>query len=331
MAILERKRGVIVENRSARRMCIDAMPIEVIYFASIPRVVQRERSGETVFQTNRYMEGKEGTHIWIDQEYIDAYAVRDEFFKVTTESEALAFLRKNGAFLPMGDDISWQTFRRWQRLAELVRERDTLSAAHRESMAALRPHSSTELDEILRLLTGIYDHEYFGLPKPPPSDEIIAQWNRATEILGGKPGNAHAKFRDAQTYARNRQRELELWFKAPPAEHYSIEFKPRVEDSKLLKKLGRGGAMIDLMLSPKQLQPVLVIRPRCAIEAIAAAIYAERVAGNDFGKCVGCGEWFEIGSQKTKTFCRDSRCSERTRKARQRAKARKLAVEQFPN
>ena len=78
--------------------------------------------------------------------------------------------------------------------------------------------------------------------------------------------------------------------------------------------------MIDLLLSPDQLEPFLVIHATCALHAIAGTIYAERVASVRSGKCPGCGELFEIQKQKTKTYCDKKSCREKMKKRRQRGK-----------
>lgn len=93
----------------------------------------------------------------------DAYTVRDEFLKVATERQALDFLRENGEFLPYDQQISWLDFKRWQRCAELVIERDILTTASKAILAGTPEKeidSTGELTQLLRMLTGVYDHTY---------------------------------------------------------------------------------------------------------------------------------------------------------------------------
>jgi hypothetical protein len=94
-------------------LTISAMPIVVSYFATIPRVRQVTRSGELVFVTTRWVDGTETAEESWEEALRDAYRVRDEFLKVSTEREALDFLRETGEFLPSGDPISWLHFKRW--------------------------------------------------------------------------------------------------------------------------------------------------------------------------------------------------------------------------
>jgi hypothetical protein len=318
-------RRTAASTQQTKRRCIESMPIEVYYPARIVRVLKAFREGEAVFIATRWLQGQEGEVEGCEQESLDAYAIRDEFFNVKTERQALDFLRATGEFLPYRDEISWHTFRLWQRLAELVRERDTLAVAHRETMLARRPHPKAELDQVLRLLTGIYSHEYFGPPHVVP-ESTLEMLRRSAQVLGKKPERALVGLREGEELGRQRQRALESWFDAPPPEAYSIEFVPRERDPERLSQLGGGGALMGLLFSPEELRPILVIRPRCTLEAIAAAIYAERIASVRAGKCKGCGEWFEIGSQKGKAYCDDPRCKEKIKKRNQRNNARERAA-----
>jgi hypothetical protein len=322
-------RHIAASPKQTKRRCIESMPIEVYYPARIVRVLKAFREGETVFIATRWLQGHEGQVEGCEQESLDAYAIRDEFFNVKTERQALDFLRATGGFLPYRDEISWQTFRLWQRLAELVRERDTLAVAHRETMLARPPHPKAELDQVLRLLTGIYPHEYFGPPHVVP-ESTLEMLRRAAQVSGEKPERALDSLREGEKWGRERQRELESWFDAPPPEAYSIEFFPREHDPARLSQLNHGGALMGLLFSPEELRPILVIRPRCTLEAIAAAIYAERIAGVRAGKCEGCGEWFEIGSQKNKAYCDDPRCKAKVKKRNQRNNARERAASAEP-
>ena len=320
---------------------ISAMPIVVSYHARIPRVRQIKQSGEIVFQTtsSRFvdeifrdaMEGKtdvgrlEG---WADR-ICDAYDVRDEFLKITTERQALDFLREYGEFLPYDQQISWTDFKRWQRYAELVYERDRLSAAYKDIFAG-HPTDETdptgELAEVLRMLTG-YPHTYFGdRPEYEPSQHQLEQIHRTAEILSETPRQTEEHYQRSLAAIKNgaaighqRQQELESWFRAPPGSAYSVEFVPKEPDADLARNMQRGGAMLDYLIDQEELRPILVIWPSCALEAIAAAIYAERVAGVRVKKCPSCDKLFEIEAHKEKTYC-DRQCQDRMKKDRKRKK-----------
>lgn len=318
---------------------ISAMPIVVSYHARIPRVRQITQSGEIVFQTTTgrfideiFRDATEGnTNVgrmegWADRT-CDAYDVRDEFLKVTTERQALDFLREYGEFLPYDQQISFSDFMRWRRCAELVIERDTLTSASKAIFAGL-PESDTappdELRQLLLMLTGIYPHTYFSNPPPPPAQYELDQLRRACEVMSETPRQAEESYHKALAQMKNgaairhrRQQELEHWFYAPPRSAYSIEFVPKTPSTDLQRNMQRGGALLDYLIDQEELRPVLVIWPTCALEAIAAAIYAERVAGVRVGKCPGCGELFEIGAHKEKIF-HNRKCQDKMKKDRKR-------------
>ena len=75
------------------------MPIVVSYPATIARVQQVARAGEVVFVTTRWLKGRMA--VSCEQTTLNAYAVRDEFLSVTTEREALNFVREQVNFYPL--------------------------------------------------------------------------------------------------------------------------------------------------------------------------------------------------------------------------------------
>jgi hypothetical protein len=323
-------------DRTKQRI-ISPMPIVVSYQAKIPRVRQvSTQAGEIVFQTtsSRFMDeifrdamdGKTQVGVlqgWIDR-IRDAYTVRDEFLKVTTEREALDFLRENGEFLPYDQQISWVNFKRWQRYAELVyRERDKLSAAHTAIFATGETDPTGELDQVLRMLAG-YPHTYFGDPPPPPTPQELDSPRRACKVTSETPRQAAehyqkalAQMNEGAAIAHQRQQELECWFYAPPPSAYSVQFIPKERDAELERNMQRGGVLFDYFMDQDKVRPVLVIYPRCALEAIAAAIYAERVASVRVGICESCGKLFEIEDHNEKRFC-DRLCQDRKKKQKKR-------------
>jgi hypothetical protein len=317
------------------------MPIVVSYQAKIPIVRQvTTQAGEVVFQTTRsrfvdeiFSDASEGkTNVGIMQGWIerirDAYTVRDEFLKVTTERQALDFLRENGEFLPYDQQISWINFKRWQRYAELVySERDKLSAAHTAIFATGETDPTGELNQVLRMLAG-YPHTYFGDPPPPPTPQELDSLRRACAVTSETPRQAAEHYQEAlaqmnksAAIAHQRQQELERWFHAPPPSAYSVEFIPKERDAEFERNMQCGGALLEYFMDQDKVLPVLVIYPRCALEAIAAAIYAERVANVRVKKCRGCGNLFEIGTQKNKSFCKE-KCESSFKMRERRKRAR---------
>ena len=66
------------------------------------------------------------------------------------------------------------------------------------------------------------------------------------------------------------------------------------------------------------LTPLLVLRPRCTLHAIAAAVCTERLAGIEWRSCKECSSLFQLGSRKEKLFCDDKACTARRKKRRTR-------------
>jgi hypothetical protein len=95
----------------------------------------------------------------------------------------------------------------------------------------------------------------------------------------------------------------------------------------------RGGAMIEFLLRQNQLRPVLRVAPTTALQAIAAAIFAERVHGITSRKCRFCGDFFKLGNSgkkgryKERLFC-SMRCKDNATKKQTRQNARKQKEEQ---
>jgi hypothetical protein len=309
-------KGVLEVVQQTRMHFISAMPVIVSYRASIARVRQVDRSGQLAFITDRRVEGKEGLEEQWEDLVVDAYSARDEFFAVHTERQALDFLRNTGEFLPYTSEVSWANFQQWQALAMQVREWSTLSAAHRTWLSDRRP-PSVDLQNALHLLAG-YPHEYFGPPPPSVSEIDLAELRRTAIINGEHPESLVEAVRKGGALRRSRERALERWFAHPPADSYSIQFIPTEPTAALSQDFQRGGAMLELLVDPDKLRPILVISPRCTLEAIAATIYVDRIVGIRSGKCPGCGDIFEIRNQKTKAYCDNKRCKERVKKQRQR-------------
>jgi hypothetical protein len=323
-----RVKEVISAFTNTKRRIISAMPIVVSYIATLGSVTRTVHSGEVVFVTSRTVPGSER---WAELP-LDVYSVRDEFLSVQGERQALDFLRATGEFLPGGDHISWINFKRWQRYAELVMERESLTSVL-ENAIARRSNRKTdpagELSEVLKMLTGLYPHTYFGKRPQPLTEEELERLRRASAITTATQESAEMSYREclaaieaSERSIENRQRELETWFREPPPQAYSIQWIPREPDEELGRKMQHGGAMIEFLRIKQELEPVLLIRPTNTIEAIAAAIYAERIAGVRFGKCPGCNTRFEVNAHKDKTYC-GTKCKETVKKRRQRDLAKK--------
>jgi hypothetical protein len=90
--------------------------------------------------------------------------------------------------------------------------------------------------------------------------------------------------------------ELCKWFRQPPDKACSIEWVPKDdEDAEKISALIGEGAMAEFLLPQEAMRPILFIKPTNTLEAIAAAIYADRISGVECRACEICSELFEVG------------------------------------
>jgi hypothetical protein len=287
---------------------ISAMEVVIWYVAIVGRVEHYKRGEEHVFRiTREFVDSRPGEE-W-EEKPLNAYAVRDRFLAVKEWSEALEFLGSTGVFSPLGDSITWSEFQRWQRFAYLAQEHDGLAAAMQSGRL------SGEYGEVLKALTGIYPTSFFNIPERPET-ELEAKWKKDPEI--GRmiqEGNVHQELR---------LRRLCAWFREPEAAATSIQWAPKRDADKkaVWRKLQAGGAMIDFLLPQSALQPVLLIRPMTTLQAIASAIYGDRIHGVEYRACEMCKALFKVGAHKEKKYCDRERCKNRAHQRNRRAASR---------
>lgn len=171
-----------------------------------------------------------------------------------------------------------------------------------------------ECAEVLKALTGFYPSSFFDGPEIPQTPQ---ETESEARLLREHPEMVHAIERGRELLEKER-RQLWTWFRQPPC---SIEWMPtsQLASQSVIQKLEAGGAMIEFLLPQEQLQPLLLFKPKTTLQAIAAAIYAERIRGVKYGTCDQCGELFKIGPWSNKRYCDSPRpCKETAKKARQR-------------
>jgi hypothetical protein len=296
---------------------ISAMPVIVPYTAIVGRVEHYKRGEEHHFNITRSLKDGSPGEEW-EEKPLNAHAVRDEFLSVNNWSGAYDFLSNVGRFSPLGDTITWREFQRWQDFARLVSERGQLASAMQES------RFSGEHGEALKALTGFYPSSFFDVKDesiPAKDDEWLNEEKRRhPEIV--------PMIKEGQLLHEERTRELWAWFRKPPGSACSIEWFPkRKEDADaVLLRLQMGGAMIEFLLPREALRPALVIHPSYALQAIAAAIYADHNNGIEYRTCEFCQRLFPVGTQKGKKFCNQTRCKNaaHSRKVRKAERERKL-------
>ena len=290
---------------------ISAMPVVVAYTAIIGRIEYYKRCEEPVFHYTRTVMKGSPNEQW-EEVPENVYAIRDEFLRVKTPGEAPEFLRKTGTFSPLSDTITWSEFGKWQRFAYLIQEHNMLAAAMNDAQR------TGECVEVLKALTDDYPSSFFDgseIPQTPAMIEFDAQ------ILREHP-ELHSDIEKGRQSHERRRRELWSWFRQPPC---SIEWMPKSQEAgeRIMQKRQAGGAMIEFLLPQEELQPVLLIRPRCALQAIAAAIYAERIQGVEYRKCDWCGDLFKVGNHANKRYCNPPRpCKGNAHKKRTRKAAK---------
>lgn len=114
-------------------------------------------------------------------------------------------------------------------------------------------------------------------------------------------------------------RELRSWFHRPPSRAISIELKPRIVTAQLLRSI-RSGVMIEYLCPRDELEPVLLIEATAIIQAIAATLYADRMAGVTIKRCPEpCNRLFEVKDRPWQKY-HDERCKELNKQRRLRAK-----------
>lgn len=295
-----------LESVPAER-AISAMQVVIWYVAIVGRVEHHKRGEDHVFRITRKLgDGRRGEE-W-EEKPLNAYAWRDRFLAVKQWSEALEFLGRTGVFSPLSDSITWNEFQRWQRFALLLQEHDELAAAMQSGRL------SEEHGEVLKALTGIYPSSFFDvLSKPASADE--AKWRADAEIGQMiQKGIAHQE---------RRRRELLTWFREPPGAACSIQWVPKSEEDRqaVWRKLQAGGAMIEFLLPQNALRPVLLIRPSNTLQAIAAAIYGDRIHGVEYRACEMCKALFKVGAHRDRKYCDRARCKNRAHQKNRRANA----------
>jgi len=295
---------------------VSALPVVIVYQARLERVEHFMRGGEHVFSFTDVKEDDPNAH-FSDERHRNAHAVRDAFLGVKTPIEALDFLSNTGRFSPLDQKITWGEFQRWQRFAYLVQLHTPLMAATIEGQL------SGEHVEVLKALTGdsIFRSSFFDIPETPEEFEPFARLLRdPPEMVSG-----------IQAWRRiqeQRQCELWEWFHQPPLSIEWISASKEAEQRAMLhfKEKGFGPWMIEFLLAKKELRPVILIRPAYTLQAIAAAIYADRITGVEYRVCSSCERLIKIRAHGTKAYCDQPRpCKGNAHKARQRERKRSRA------
>ena len=276
---------------------ISAMPVVVHYVARIGETSLAMKDGEYAFTISPELidhQNPQRTH-YCDEVSQNAFAIRDQFLRLTAPGEALDFLSKTGQFSPIHSRLTWNELQRWQRFVYLVQEHSELARAMDAGI------QTGEHAEVLKALTGMYESSFFG----------------SLDSLGSTP-----KPSPGERHTILARRRICSWFRQPAGEASSIEWmsKRHLDDDALIRKLRAGGAMIEYLVPRTDLRPVFLIRPTCTLEAIAATLFADRANGIEYRSCECCHELFLVGKRKNKLYCNQARCKNTAHQRRKRGK-----------
>jgi hypothetical protein len=272
---------------------IDAMEIRIDY-----RVRPGNVTCEIIGKECRFRQDEESEFL----EELDPYLVRAAFEKVGNEVEALQFLKHAGKFWPMVPVVTWRQFQEWQEFTHLIRQHDFLKLA-----------SNNERANQAMLALGGYPNNFFTAPDCPKSDnekkEFTRQLARLTETVP-ESASRFAELREEREKAFYRLRGL---FRKPPAEAITTGYKADHAIVTVMKRDARAGVFshltpIEFLAQEYALKPIINIRARTVLEAIAATIYADRRHGLKIGKCGHCKQLFEKQSELNTTYCPNKGC-----------------------
>jgi hypothetical protein len=240
---------------------------------------------------------------------LNAFAILDDFQDVKTPLDALDFLNKTGPLSLMDSQITWSYFQKWQRFAYLVQEHESLATTMRTG------DSNEEHLRVLSALAGDDQEAFFegsAVPPLPQTKVNLAQWM--------KDKNFVESIENSKRIIAEDRSKVCMWFRAPPDEACQVRWIPKNEDNcKEFEPLLDQGALIEFLLPQEAMRPILTISPSFTLEAIAAAIFADRIDGVEYRACEVCSDLFKVGTRREKKYCSRERCKNTAHQRRMRA------------
>ncbi len=270
------------------------MPIVIPYKAQLGRYSLYQRKDDFVFAYELNLSDDPSQQV-TKEERRDAYFLRAAFEKIDSPTAALAFLNQAGAFIPHRDRFTWAEFQRWQRMVVLCREHETLAAAMR---------AGERIGEAAEVLKALSDPAYGSsfLAGTEEKDEDVER--SPTRLRLPSDPSVPENIRQGEELQERCNKELLQWFRRPPSEAVTVELGPaKGPDQELRDQMNRGGAMIEFLRPMDELRPFLVIRPFSSLQAIAATIWADRIAGIRYQVCPVCMQLYKLPRNKTKDYC----------------------------
>ena len=287
---------------------ISAMPVVVAYHARLGLVEQFRFRDEALFVLRFPSEDEKGPVQRFTLDTLDPYEVLREFQRVKTERQALDYLRHTGDFSPVKNWVSWSEFKRWQRFVAILQDSESLVQEQSHIWETGPPYS--EQREVIRVL-GSKDHRFFA---GSIYDEALAIEPTTRKVLRLEESDEAWKVR------AERQRKLEMYFLAPPV---TIRWWPKPSFKVNPATICHAGGLAEFLAPQSEQVPKMFVESTTSLEAIAGALYADRVAQVTKRICQNenCRRTYEPSSTQQTKFC-SSQCSEATKQRKRRAHKR---------
>lgn len=302
---MEKRTQIASEPVTLEHHAIDAMRIAVLFRPLLSRVHVNTEGRETFFVESAWgQRSAESGSGWSSHHlagFRDAFWIRDEFLRVSDERSALHFLRDTGRLTEDDQQLSWTTFQRWQTFTQVM-----MLSLEDEDRSRAPLADQSYFAAALKL--GGYEKNCFALAEPTFRD---GDFTKRLFIMTGHAGHFVRPGRSSYQVEFVRKERGSHGFTAEGLHHEIESFKSSQSEA------------MENISTPAD--PVLVIRPNCTIDAIAAAVWTERQSGVSWGKCAACRNLFQKRAHSEKKTCSET-CKERFKKRNYRIKKANVAA-----
>lgn len=311
---------------------------QVEYWQTLPRLADGRIDSEELQKQNE--ERANAPQVIHEPIRLDPYAVMEAFECVQSQEELLSYLNEAGMFWSLGS-LTWTQFLEWQRFVQCVRDPNFPENCLMDKYAA----------EALSAVNG-FPNTCF--PASAWKDDWVTrrERERAAERGEADPFAFSKKFheeeirRQAMCFRKPSPKMFENHFLVPkkmlPTDaemreraepHTSMSGKQRVQQTeKKLQTLSKLNWFAESYIAEYGLKPAIVVRAGWILDAIAAAIWANRYSGIKYARCEGCQRLFNKESEHGRKYCSGTCKNVVTqREWRKRKRDEKLELCQKPN
>ena len=317
-----------------------ALEVDVVYTARLTRMAMIETGDECRFEQAwqvEYLQNlprlKDGQidHVALERQSeershkgyeinegvrLDPYKVMEAFELLKSPDELLALLNGAGLFWGLGS-LTWSQFLEWQRFVRCVRNPNFPENAVKPGYPA----------EAIKAVRG-FPNKCFPASAWIEDDFIRQQRSRFAETNPEQPD----PFATAKAFREEELRRLAMCFHQPSPkmiefnfllsatmfptpdemtersqEQRSVAGKRRVQKTESkLKTLSKVSWFPEAYIAEYNLKPVMVVKASNILEAIAAAIWADRHHGIKYARCEGCQRLFNKESEHGQKYCSDT-------------------------